>query len=279
MKRVLTFILMLALFAITPPIVLANAEEVVAEEKQEILFQGIPWDSDANTVRKMLIAKGFPIGEVMSNHSINYFAPGLRLYVSSSTGSPSCGVAVGVDREALKAFPVTIAGYPINNSWATFVFDCVEEDINTNVEDTNFIYACVVFDTLNPQYVYDDLARKLSGLYGESESIIAKVIETTRYPQTGETSTNFCDYSVWYGANNTAVLLEYRYEIMDDSSLRKDDSVRLIYGKTDGKEKVVAIETLIKKKAEEEKQGQLEIERQNELEQLQQNQNNDVSGL
>ena len=50
MKRVLTFILMLALFAITPPIVLANAEEVVAEEKQEILFQGIPWDSDANTV-------------------------------------------------------------------------------------------------------------------------------------------------------------------------------------------------------------------------------------
>ena len=87
MKRVLTFILMLALFAITPPIVLANAEEVVAEEKQEILFQGIPWDSDANTVRKMLIAKGFPIGEVMSNHSINYFAPGLRLYVSSSTVS------------------------------------------------------------------------------------------------------------------------------------------------------------------------------------------------
>lgn len=278
MKRVLAFILMLALFAITPPIVLANAEEDVAEEKQEILFQGIPWDSDVNTVRKILIDKGFPIGEVMRNHSINFFEPGLRLYVSSSSGSPSCGVAVGA-REGLKASPVTIAGYPIENSWATFVFDCVDEDINTNVEDAHFIFACVVFDTLNPQYVYEDLARKLSTLYGESESVIAKSLSTTRYSQTGETSINFCDYSVWYGANNTAVLLEYRYEIMNESSLRKDDSVRLIYGKTDGKEKVKALENLIEKKAEEEKQRQLEIERQNELEQMQQNQNNDISGL
>ena len=275
MNRVLAFVLMLTLLAITPLSVLAESEETVGEEKKEILFQGIPWDSDANTVRKMLLDKGFPMSEVRDYYAISYFAPASF----DASGKSDCGVGMSADAVALQALPVKIAGYPIKYCWTTFVFDYEDKNINENIEDTHFIYGSVTFDTLNPQYMYDDLVKKLSSLYGEPENVIAKSISTTSYFKTGEKGTNYCDYSVWYGANDTAVLLEYRYEIMNESFLRKDESLKLIYGKTNGKEKVTALEILIEKKAEEEKQRQLEIERQIELEKLQQNQNDDVSGL
>ena len=278
MKRALTWMILLALAATLPLTALADGGDA-AGERTEILFQGIPWETDFDTVRKLLIDKGFPMGEPVSNFAISFWAPGLAAHSSSGYGPPSCGVAVAADRDMLKVSPVTIAGYPINNSWVCFVYDYSEEGVDTDVDNAHFIFACMAFDTLNPQYVYNDLVRKLSTLYGEPESVAAKALTKLRYPRTEETSTTYCDYSIWYGANDTAVLIEYRYEIMDESLVRKDDTLKLIYGKTDGKERVNAVETLLQRMAEEEQQRQLELEQQQELERLQRNQNDNVNGL
>ena len=239
--------------------------------EKEILFQGIPWGTDIVTAREQLLEKGFPISQIFEG-SVSYWKKGGS--VSNPSVSKS-GFWASAFSDTLGNTPVNIGGYPINHCSINCYYDYAEDVIDKAQEKSHLIYASVTFDTMNPQFVYQDLVQKMSSLYGEAEAFDRAHIGNYTRAQGSIRGGIYCDYACWYGLNNTVAQLVYTYQIEDGSAERTDETLVLSYSVTDSKEKLDGIEQTNEKiKQLEEKQKQMA-----ELEQLMQNQNNDVSGL
>ena len=196
MKRILAF-----LFAFLMLTACAYADEAA-----EITYQGIPWGSSVETVKKWAKDQGFKVvAEYMISppsylNAEGKFTQGL-MTITSNTGYTL------VTAQQNSAFQV--AGYDVSN--LNFCFDTV---------DGKSALATVMV-SIDPKYdtaqSLDDLKQKLAQVYGENEC--------TTEPKTNSFMPSYVPTGERYikqGANNTAVCLTYPIV-----------NVTIVYGKTD----------------------------------------------
>lgn len=196
MKRVLAF-----LFAFLMLTACAYADEAA-----EITYQGIPWGSSVETMKKWAKDQGF---KVVAEHtsSPSYldaegkFTQSILMMNTSNTG---CTIVTAQQNSAFQ-----VAGYDVSS--LGFCFDTV---------DGKPALATVTV-SIDPKYdraqALDDLKQKLAQVYGENEC--------TTEPKANSFMPSYVSLGERYfkqGANNTAVCLTY-----------PGGSVTIVYGKTD----------------------------------------------
>ena len=198
MKRVLAF-----LFAFLMLTACAYADEAA-----EITYQGIPWGSSVETVKKWAKDQGF---KIVAEYTISpsyldaegKFTQGI-MTTTSDTGCKS------VTAQQNSAFQV--AGYDV--SYLNFCFDTVDGKPAL----------ATVHVTIDPKYdkeqTLDDLEQKLIQVYGENECEPASTTTIYGYSSSSLRITSNERY-IKRGANNTAVCLTNSY------------GMKIVYGKTD----------------------------------------------
>lgn len=190
MKKVLALIMVV--------LMMTSAGIALADVDTAITFQEIPWGSDAETVRQVLIEKEyisedteFSCYEGRGFHLI----PNKTMHVVSESGTDYNAVQfVMSSNKILKQ----IAGYDVNRMECSFA---------KNGDDAELLCVKVMLNAQRIDEAYADLAAKLASIYGKSKH------------------GNFVGImynDVWYGDNNTVVML-----------LVDRDEINLYYGTLD----------------------------------------------
>lgn len=124
---------------------------------------------------------------------------------------------------------MTVAGYPIDSVNLYFIHTFDDETVYTT-EDRSFFYkAKYTFSAVDKKAAFSMLTTKLSALYGEGTP--GEV--STHWWSTGGDYTGISEWVVWYGADNTAAVLEHHYEVLDSDGSIKNESLTLTYGRSD----------------------------------------------
>lgn len=147
-----------------------------------ILFRGIPWGTSLAEIQR----EGLPLQSPYHSPSISSIA--YRMYGGEKKDYYDGGVAVNVMYTQQGLNNIKVAGYKVDRIVFNFAYVPVDGKIVDNYEDTALYCALYMFAPSDPNAVMDDLANKLSMLYGEVDL----------------TSNG---YSVWYGAEGTMASL------------------------------------------------------------------------
>ncbi|MBR5232188.1 MAG: hypothetical protein IKW00_08090 [Clostridia bacterium] len=197
MKRVLAFLLALLMLTAC----------AYADETAEITYQGIPWGSSVETVKKWVKQQGFK--SVLDTSGI--------LTCLDAECKHTFKIMEGVKNviaQSDSAFQFQAAGYDVRELY--FCFDTVGGKPAL----------ATVHVTIDPKYdkeqTLDDLEQKLIQVYGENECEPAPTQAPNSifsYSRSGYTSSR--ERYIKRGANNTAVCLSKSY------------GMKIVYGKTD----------------------------------------------
>jgi len=194
MKRILAF-----LFAFLMLTACAYADEAA-----EITYQGIPWGSSVETMKKWAKDQGFKVvAEYTSSPSYLDAEGKFTQSIMMSTSNTGC---TSVTAQQNSAFQV--AGYDVSH--LNFCFDTVDGKPALATVTVSIDYKYDIAQSL------DDLKQKLAQVYGENEC--------TTEPKASIFMPSYVSRGERYfkrGANNTAVCLT------------NSGSVTIVYGKTD----------------------------------------------
>lgn len=131
-----------------------------------------------------------------------------------------------------------MGGYLVKSIHAYCHFAYSADSVNLDATNSRFYMADAWIDTADEAAAYDDLKDKLSTLYGEPVEDIAN--------QTAYNYKNEIHYSVWYGANNTAVCLRYGFSANKEEEWVTDtEYLILTYGKTDSEARLCELKQAI----------------------------------
>ena len=206
LKRIVAFLLSMLLIV---PVASADTDK-------EIVFHGIPWGIDVNTLVNHLKERKIPVtsSDIDAGREMRFW--GSQFLSITEDHFDSSGYVIPIwdydDR-------IRIAGYPVRNIDLYACYGIVDGEISFDADDSEFLFCSILFGVGDDMIagVYSDLLEKLKNLYGDC-------------------SKNTYTYAVWYGANNTAVMLyrddEYEY-------------VSLYYGKTDSKQTLQEVRRLV----------------------------------
>lgn len=193
----------------------------------EIMFRGIPWDTNAIDVRTKLAADGMiSSGHKIDNDDFVYvWKIAESLEIESHSGA----------NIAVYDFPSTfsVAGYPLASAQIYCPYGYTETKVDRTVEGTKFMLAEMTFDVSDIELVYADLTNKLTSLYGKPEEVIDNNSYTIFLGDMPD-YTRYNSWMIWYGANNTGVFLYKTYTIDDGSTVVRGPELKLVYGKTNG---------------------------------------------
>ena len=212
-KAIACFLSVLMLFAST----------ALADTDKEILFHGIPWGISVNTLVNHLKERKIPISSsnVYADSDMRFW--GSQFMSITEDHFDSTGYEISIydydDR-------IQIAGYSVLNVDLYAHYGIIDGEISFDADDSEYYFCSILFSVGDDMVegVYSDLLRKLTNLYGNCAT-------NTAIPNSAEST-----YAVWYGDNNTAVMLyrndEYQY-------------VSLYYGKTDSEQKLREVRRLV----------------------------------
>ena len=197
MKRVLAF-----LFALLMLTACAYADETA-----EITYQGIPWGSSVETVKKWVEQQGFK--SVLDTSGILTCLDAECKY----TFKPMEGVK-NIIAQSDSAFQFQTAGYNVRELY--FCFDTVDGKPAL----------ATVHVAIDPKYdtaqTLDDLEQKLTQVYGENECTSAPATSSSPFGYNFSYALRSSgERYIKRGANNTAVCLSNSY------------GMKIVYGKTD----------------------------------------------
>lgn len=193
---------------------------------EEITFRGIPWGSNISYVEDAIEDGYF------------FYLPNMKLAKWEETIDLEDGLFSSFYRN-LCGWEVTvvpkndekIAGYNATIE-LMFVYGYEDGKVLRDKESAELFSATYVFDVLGTQKAYDDIKSKLISLYGECE-------EYLDFPTLFH---DRAEASVWYGAEDTALLLKHEISL-NESVL--PSSVFLTYQKTDYDAKIDILDLAI----------------------------------
>lgn len=203
MKRVVCVLLLVAL---------AFVQAVAFAEDEEILFRGIEWYCDIDTVVAKITE------EIPGRYKIKPDAMVMHQAYWSSGHVASSNMA-GYSFEITPKVDCYIGGHLINKITADALYGISNGTITTDKAFSRFVMAEYNFavNNQNVKNVYDDLYSKLCEIYGQPYAT-SDVLEM---------------YAVWYGNNETGVYL-----------VGSTNFLHLCYGKTDSYKDISEILTI-----------------------------------
>lgn len=199
----------------------------VASYEGEILFRGIPWETNAIDVRMKLAGDGM----ISSGHKIDNDD---YIYAWKIAEDMEIESHAGANI-AIYDFPSTfsVAGYLLASAQIYCPYGYTESNVDRTIEGTKFMLAEMTFEVSDIELVFADLTNKLTALYGKPE----EVVDNNGYIVFSSDRSNYTRYNtwmIWYGTNNTGVFLHKAYTMDDGSTIVKNPELKLVYGKTDG---------------------------------------------
>lgn len=219
MKKLLALILLLTMIA---PISFADTDG-------QIMFHNIPWGIGIDKLAYNLKQRNIdvPSGKIKANANMaiwTYYFRNSYEYDIEATGH-KIQLSYWGNTDAVK-----IAGYPVQEMELYAHYDITNDVLNLDAANSKYYMATVWFDISDEMAVgvYADLANKLTALYGNGKEATTNIIDTTY------------TYTVWNGANNTAVCL---YKSISESS--DYQFVHLMYGKTDCEQTLRKVRRLV----------------------------------
>lgn len=190
MKKVLTLLLAVMM--------LASVGLASAEETKEITFQDIPWGSNAETVWQTIVEKEYINLEMTEQNRMLHCSEGTATHlIPHESASKQFMMNVVPDNgEAYKAVQCRIGfnSAEVLQKIAGYEVDSLQFSFAENREETKLLCVQIALKAPRIDEVYSDLVSKLSSIYGES-----------KHGDFGGIMYN----DVWYGDNNTIVMLYF----------------------------------------------------------------------
>lgn len=203
------FVFLLSLFLFVP--------SALADTDNEIVFHGIPWGISINELADQLRKRNFAVqsSDIESDANMGIWTYQFRNMYQYDIESSGHKIQLNFWSNQGSA---KIAGYPINGLELFAHYGVVDGIVSFDADDSKYYLTAFSFDVQDEMAVgvYADLSKKLSALYGTGTEDTTKIVDNTY------------TYTVWSGANNTAVCL---YRSVSTSSAYQ--YVYLMYGKTD----------------------------------------------
>lgn len=193
------------------------AHAALADTETEIVFHGIPWGISVNELVDQLKQRNIPAQSVDIEADASMAIWAYQFRNSYMNNIESTGYNIPLYFYSNPG-AVKIAGYPVQDMQLYAHYDITDGTLKLGANDSKYYMVLIQFDVSDEMAVgvYADLHKKLSALYGNGAEDTTKEVETTY------------TYTVWHGANNTAVCL---YRSVSTSS--NYQFVYLMYGKTD----------------------------------------------
>lgn len=206
MKRLFAFFLVL--FFVVPT--------ALADTDTDIVFHSIPWGISLDELTQQLKDKGIPSSAIDVYNDDNMAIWTYRFRNDYQYDIECTGHSIHVNLWFNDS--VKIAGYPVNTMEFFTHYDISNNTLSKSTDASHY-YMTKIWLSVSDEMavdVYNDLYKKLTTLYAEGKTDTIKEVETTY------------TYTVWHGANNTAVCLFHG--VSDSSDFQ---SVHLYYGITD----------------------------------------------
>lgn len=198
--------------------------EVKTTTESPILFRSIPWGTSATDFTNTLQGNG-----------VSGSLSGWNYDISSWEFEPKDGEIKSVNRLEDAGFnyscysaDISVAGYMVSQIEAGFMYTFDDDNLYKDEQKSSLFRAKYTFDVIDGEASYKVLASKLSSLYGTGE----EGKNSTGYWSTGGDYHVYTNWTVWYGAEDTGVVLWHVYETYDSNNTVKADNVYLMYGKT-----------------------------------------------
>lgn len=177
MKRLVVLVLLTALM------LLCVAKADVATCDTEILFRDLPWGCSIDEAIKNFQNSGIDNARLREDEDV---------YSMNNHWS-------GVDKSAFEYSSTNLSddffvgGHLVDEIYAYAIYGIKDGQVSKKTEDSKLYKGAYFFKSQdNVRGVYDDLVDKLTGLYGEPEPNLDSIM--------GESQ-------IWYGLNNTAVVI------------------------------------------------------------------------
>lgn len=207
-KRIVVFLLSMLLIV---PVASADTDK-------EIMFHSIPWGIGLDELSAQLKQRGIPNNGIHAGADMHFWDYQFLSITEDHVDSTGFYMYFYDYDDKVK-----IAGYPVRSMYFYSHYGITDGRISLDANDSEYYLVDVSFAASDEMVVgiYSDLLTKLTKLYGTC-------IEGTTREYT---------HAVWYGANDTAVMLyrsagEYQY-------------VCLIYGKTVSKQDLLDLRRLV----------------------------------
>ena len=208
----------------------------------EITFRGIPWGTSATEFAD-LMAKDGVNGSARKGDVYSWERRNLAECVITYAAMPSDrGFAYRVRPSAL-----AVAGVPVSEVEAWFIYDFDAENVYEEPERAQLVHASYEFsDVADRQAMLLLLHEKLCVLYGETPLLHAT--------DPSSSYTEYLDYAVWYGPNDTAVLLYNFYVLKADGTPQTGYTtyLSLHYGKSNSVQLFEALDAAVAREEMEE---------------------------
>lgn len=184
--------------------------------EKEILFRDIPWGISLVQFEERI---GFNTS-VSRNTDLVYWSS-----FKPTSDIKRSKYSVGFNASSSYSDPIQVAGYNARLTFACFLYGKNGDSVDKSPESSEFYLAAYTFDVEDSEGTYLDLKEKMNSLYGNG---------------TDDYNSNEYNYSTtWYGANDTAVRLRFRYTSLGGV-------VYLVYGKLDSDQRVTDVDEIIR---------------------------------
>ena len=219
-----------------------------ATTDEPITFRGIPWGSTPAAFTDAMAA--LKITPSYRNNDMPSFERESR--------SGSLNAIYTLDDAGFSCTPgpkdLTIAGFPVSYVGAYFHYGFDSENVYEDQEHAQLYMAYYIFKPVDYATAYDSLAIKLTQLYGQGES--HEDSYRWNHLSTGEQSTEYTNWVVWTGADNTSVLLWYNYDLYESGAV-KDAKLYIYYGRSNSIELLKALEAAMAREELEQAAGDM----------------------
>lgn len=112
----------------------------------------------------------------------------------------------------VKPTDFSVAGVPVSKIEAYFTYGYDDENVYDTPEQSSLIHAAYKFDdVVDRQATFAILHQKLCGLYGD--------VPVQQSTKSSSSHTAYHDYAIWYGPNDTALLLHYNTYLKPDGTV------------------------------------------------------------
>ena len=210
-------------------VLMASVSFATADTNENIVFHGIPWDISINELASALKERGIPVGynDISNDANMAVWTYEFRNSYEHDIETTGHKISRYFWNDDVV---VNIAGYPVQRMEFYAHYDITDGVLKQDANESRYYLTNSWFDVDDEMAVsvYNDLSSKLTRLYGNGSENTTYIVDNTY------------TYTVWNGANNTAVCL---YRSVSDSS--DYQFVHLMYGKTNIEETLQNVRKLV----------------------------------
>lgn len=200
--------------------------QVNKSSSSPILFRNIPWGTTYKTFSEILRGDGINGGSMYDSYASYSFEFNISDYGGIAGTYRFDDSGYRFSNSSVK--DLFVGGFQVSGIGAYFIYGYDDNGVYTEKDDSILYKAYYEFKTVDGSAAYSVLTAKLSSLYGKGESNSA----SSGIWSTAGNYTAYTECTVWYGPDDTGVVLCREYSILDSTGSIDSDKVTLTYGKS-----------------------------------------------